>query len=356
MKSQKTFLIPLICSFLCLVSCKADSTGAISKDHEATVNSVDSQPELDGGETSSNTPTLKIKRQSSIKNYLFGHSLINHVSPEAPAGNNETSVPHWLQKLAKAAGNKYYTAGQYGFLRNHAELPPKSQWGFSEVPTAWDPDLNGESFSDVGFTSVILTAANFIQYQSPNTPFDGDNPTRSTPLTSTLEIIDWISLHSPSSDIYIYENWPDMAQYISSFPPSKREFSRYHAKTLGEFHEWWIQYQDQIREARPQKQVKMLPVGPVIASVLQLDPLNTIPATELYEDDAPHGKPTIYFLAALVTYMGIYGEQSPDNLKIPSSIHPLVKEHYQNISQHIWNQLSLYTFKDGQSRVWFEEK
>ena len=95
-------------------------------------------------------------------------------------------------------------------------LPPVAQWGFDQVPGAWDSDF--ETFAEADFNSVLITAANFVQYKKAHEPYDGD-ASYTSPLASTLEITDWLTDQEPGIDIYIYENWPDMAPYISSFPP-----------------------------------------------------------------------------------------------------------------------------------------
>lgn len=59
--------------------------------------------------------------------YIFGHSLIDHRPPITPTPADETTVPHWLEDIATAAGKTYTATGQYGFLTNHLNLPPSSQ-------------------------------------------------------------------------------------------------------------------------------------------------------------------------------------------------------------------------------------
>lgn len=288
---------------------------------------------------------------TNMKSFTFGHSLIAHTPPAIPTPSDETTVPHWLAKLAEAGGFQYRADGQFGFLRQHAELPPTPQWSFQEVSGSWS-DSSPLSFADVDYTTVILTAANFIQYQPDTSPYDGDNPTDTTPLAETLKIIDWVAQQEPSASIYIYENWPDMGGRIRDFPPSSAELSAYHAHTMTSFHTWWLDYHDNILAARPNIPVKMIPVGPVIANLLTNTALSNIPVAELYEDDAPHGRPTLYFLAALVTYTATYGVPAPSNFEVPDTVHSLVKQHYDDVVMSIWNELSNFNTSDGSSRVW----
>lgn len=292
---------------------------------------------------------VEVLPDSSLRTYIFGHSLLNHAIPTITTTPNETAVPHWLFLLSEAAGNSFSVSGQYGFLPQHDDLPPTAQWGFDIVPSAWDSDI--QQFSEADFNSTLITAANFIQYQPATVNYDGDaNDT--SPLQSTLRIIDWLIDQEPDISIYIYENWPDMAPYIAEFPPQNSEVDVYHQITLGDFHDWWIDYHDELLMARPDQNIRMIPVGPIIAKLLVETALCDIPLTELYEDDAPHGRPTIYFLASLITYMAMNQEQAPSNIELPSSIHSLVHENYDDTIDFIWAELESFTDGSGNSRVW----
>jgi hypothetical protein len=276
--------------------------------------------------------------------YIFGHSLIVHATP-----SDETTVPHWMHALAQEAGHDIAVSGQYGFLPQHAELPPFSQWGFSEVPSAWESDT--QPFSEANFNTVMLTAGNFVQYQPSNVNYYG-NPTTS-PLSATLDIVDWVDAQAPNAVTYIYENWPDMAGFIEdeSFPPSPEEFENYNDFTLGDFHEWWIDYQDFVQAERSSEQVRIIPVGPILSKLFTNTPLQQIPILDLYEDNAPHGEPTLYFLAGLVTYMAIYGEKAPVTFTIPNTVNALVQDNFQSTIDYIWNELLAFNYNNGSSRV-----
>lgn len=291
--------------------------------------------------------------QTDITNYIFGHSLLVHEPPALPTPPNETTVPHWVYLLAQEAGHNYAVAGQYGFLPQHANLPPFSQWGFALVPPAWESDY--EPFSDADFTTILITASNFSQWQPSYIPYYGGGGVQS-PLTATLDIIDWVQLQEDSLTIYIYENWPDMAGFIAGegFPPTAAEFSNYHDYTQNGFHDWWVEYHDSLVVARPADNIKMIPVGPIISSLLTETALSGIPILDLYEDNAPHGRPTIYFLASLVTYMAMYGELAPANFTNFGTVHSLVQSNYATAVNYIWAELQAFNHLNGDSRVFCE--
>jgi hypothetical protein len=289
-------------------------------------------------------------RTTELRTYIFGHSLINHEFNVNPVPSNETSVPHWMYHMAQAAGYSYGVSGQYGFLPQHDDLPPVPQWGFDRIPTIWS-DETGDTFADVNFNSLLITVGNFIQYKSPEENYDGD-ASDTSPVLSTLAITDWTLGQQEGLDIYIYENWPDMAGFIESFPPTSNEFSNYHGYTTGDFHQWWLDYHDALIEARPNQSIHMIPVGPILSELLTTTDLNQVPVDILYEDDAPHGRPTIYFLAAMITYTAMYGEMPPAELQIPDIIDARVAENYSQIQEIIWNELEAFVDQDGNSRVW----
>lgn len=284
----------------------------------------------------------------TLRTYIFGHSLINHEAQVNPTPSNETSVPHWFHLLAAEAGYGYATSGQYGFLPGHASnLPPFAQWGFDIVPPAWDSD--SEPFSDADFDNIMITPANFIQYQPPGYPYYNDTL---SPLDYTSTIFDWTAQQEDSLVFYIYENWPDMAGFLGNgFPPSANEWSQYNTYLNAGFHDWFLEYHDSLILAHPNSCVRMIPTGPVISKLLAQSPFDQIAIDTLYEDDAPHGRPTIYFLAALVTYMAMYEEPAPMTFQVPSIIDNIIANNYATVVNFIWNELLNFNDSQGDSRV-----
>lgn len=295
--------------------------------------------------------TISFAQTNSMSQYIFGHSLINHAIPTTSIPSNETSVPHWMAVLADEAGKTYKASGQYGFLQQHRNLPPSAQWGFDTVTPAWDDAF---PFSSANFDNVLVTAGNFHQWQAPNLNYWSDTV---SPLSCTREILDWVKTEEPSCRFYIYENWPDMANYIASgtFPPTQSEWVNYNNYLNGGFHNWWIEYQDSMLVQRPNDSVRMIPVGPIISKLVMSAPLNLISVTDLYEDDAPHGKPTIYFLAGLVTYMATYQEKAPATYAVPNTVDSIVFANYNSIVDTIWSELLKFNVgTTNVSRVFFD--
>lgn len=292
-----------------------------------------------------------ISAQSNSKRmFVFGHSLIDHRPPLIATPSDETTVPHWMYLLAQASENDFAAGGQYGFLPQHANLPPIAQWGYDSVPGVWESDY--EPFSAADINTILLTAGNFMQWQAPSMEYPSDPGI--TPVSATETVFDWVALQEDSVRYYIYENWPDMAPYLSAgFPPSANEFSTYNAFTINEFHDWWLEYHDALLASRPNLKVRMIPVGPIISRLMITVLSNQIPLTELYEDDAPHGRASLYFLASLATYMAVYEAKAPADFPIPSIIHPNIATNYADIVDFIWTELQAFNLPNGDSRVFF---
>ncbi len=272
----------------------------------------------------------------TVESYMFGHSLVVH-----PTDTDETSLPYWLDAFAKAAGHRFTVTGQFGSMVQHANLPPRPAWGWAGIATSWDEET-GQSFADTDIDLVMLTATNYIQGEAPTEPYGWDNPRGLSPVSATLEVIDWVLAEKPDAAIAIYEHWPDMAPFVQEgffggggFPPDAEAFAEYNAYTRGAFHDWWVDYHARLVEARPEATITLIPVGPLLAGLFTETALSEVPTEALYEDDAPHGRPTLYFLASLVIYEAFYGEPAPADFALPESIHPIVRENYGAVRDYL---------------------
>jgi hypothetical protein len=262
------------------------------------------------------------------KVYVFGNSLVHHLS-----SSDETTVPHWLNRIARADGNRLSLDGSWGFMRNFVnDLPPNPNWSFREVRSA----LNGRSFRSAGLDAVVITPANFVQYQAPDRPYEGDNPDGASPLDLAARLIDWTLGQSPGSRILVYEGWADMDSQIRRFPPNARALRGYHEGNLGAYHDWFVSYVRGLQAQFPGRDIAMIPVSSVLARLYTQTDLAPLEALELYEDGAPHGTANTYFLAALVTYAVLYDKAPPAAMDLPDSIHPTIRANYAQIADFIW--------------------
>lgn len=173
-----------------------------------------------------------------------------------------------------------------------------------------------------------------------------------TVLDASTSVFDHANSLKAGMDFYIYENWPEM-DLTEAYPPTvptTTEILAYHNETTGSFHDWWLDYQDLLLANRSEYNVRLIPVGSIISKILR-DEIPQIPFNEIYEDSAPHGKSSLYFLAGLICCMGIYAEKAPASYSVPGIVHPLIQNNYQSLVDFIWSELISFNLPNGQSRV-----
>lgn len=261
--------------------------------------------------------------------YVFGNSLVHHLTD-----TDETAVPHWLSQMAVAAGTELKLDGQWGFLRDFAKSEtPSAGWRFNDVTRGWTRDYR--NFADVDWDTIMITPANFIQYQDADKAFHGDNPDNASPLSATLEVIDTMQSAVGPVRIAIYEGWADMGSQVKNFPPSARQMRKYQRFNSGDYHEWFEDYVDALRDARPDAEIDLIPVASTLAELIEGGVLDGLDAEVFYTDDAPHGTPTTYFLAAAITYVSLYEAELPLVLDIPESIHADVRTYWEAVRDEI---------------------
>lgn len=284
---------------------------------------------------------------TNIRQYIFGHSLINHSG--VGEANDLTNILIWIQELADTASNTHAFSMQFGQGATHvANLPPVSQLGVLNVNSAW----NSGTFDQANFNTVMFTPANFRQDFAANAP-NANWSDITTETTATL--FDWTAANTSNNlKFIIYENWADMgsfttANFTSTFPTSG-ELTTYWNHVQTTWHSWWTDYQDVMLATRSDLDIKMIPVGAILGKLL-LGTLSSVTPQALYEDSAPHGRPSLYFLAGLITYMGTYGVIAPNNYVVPITVDPIIAANYSAIITEIWNELLAFNYPSTASRV-----
>lgn len=294
---------------------------------------------------------------NDIQLYGFVHSLVDHALNKTPVPNNETATPYWVNEITKSTNKSFSFTGQFGQIPTHVDhLPPQANMGYPNIASPWDPD-KGETFGTSKINTILLTAANFIQWVPPTEQDPGD-PSGRTIVNNTATLFDWTNNELPNLRYYIYGNWPEMDN-ANDFPgtiPTPNEIAEFHNIAMGNsgtFNNWWLQYQDAFLETRPALNAKLIPVGRIISQIhTQIIP-NQIPFDELYEDSDPHGRANTYFLAGLITYMALYEQQVPANYMPSTIIHPIIRNNLTTINNFIWKELNNFNFPNGESRVFY---
>lgn len=278
------------------------------------------------------TTPLRAAPDQTLKSFFFGNSLVHHLS-DSP----ETSMPYWLGQIARSNGGELKASGKWGFLRDFsAQLPPQPNWTIAGVAPSWS-ERQG-SFATAGVQAVVVNPANFIQYAPAEQLYEGDNPSRESPLTATLKVFDWSQTGAQDMRFFVYEGWAELAAHSRRFPPRTKDYQRYLEANTGAYHRWYTAYVEDLNAARPNLKVQLIPVASTLPRLLALPGLADLEPTDLFTDDAPHGTPTLYLLAAMISYGPLFQADLPTQMVLPKSIHPLLREHYGEVAQTLNQQ------------------
>ncbi len=264
----------------------------------------------------------------TIRNYIFGNSLIHHLTP-----SDETTVPYWLHHLAVAAGHKYAVDGQWGFPEDFIKtLPPIAQWKFKGVPVVWDRHRG--PFGKADYNVFIMNPANFIQYRAPDESPGFLGLTGSSQVDVALTLFDWLKKNSSRTHArhFVYEGWAAMGSFSKHFPPDADGMRGYHTLNQGSYHAWYVEFVRLLNEKRPGLDVRLMPVASLLSKLLSEAPLDALTPDDLYSDLSPHGTATTYFLAALIVYTMLYEEAPPAHFTATPAVNSLVRERYQEIA------------------------
>jgi hypothetical protein len=260
----------------------------------------------------------------------------------------QTEIAYWINELALEAGHTYETGGMFGSSFVYAAYNVVPQWGVQGVTPSWDDSI--EPFEQASISNSLITARNYVQGLAPDMQYYGETLSVQQAL---LRLVDSLENDHAGLDLFIYLHWPEMnvAQEVP-FDVTPAELQAfYNETTSGNWYNWWLTLHDNMIVARPGSNIRMIPVGPAIVDVLQQSTFAALEGEDLFEDPAPHGLPTFYFLAGLATYMAIYNEPAPANYIVPATVHPTIAANYQSIAQDIWTYYQNFETATGFNRV-----
>lgn len=278
----------------------------------------------------------------SVRQFTFNHSLWEH-----DIFNNATTG-YWIGEMAAASNTSYAWNGQFGQL-DSTPLPAIPQLGSSNSDNVWIPE--SLTFDQLSLNNVVIMPPNWIQiFQGLDGSFSGPAPVAIQELTNAQRVIDYVVTHQPSLPVYIYEHWPEASRF--SYPPSNSDFSQYNQATSNEYHQWFVNYQNQLRASRPTVDIRMIPVGPIIAEIMENNAFQTagLNYESLYVDNDPHGTPNLYFLAGLITYQALFGQAVDINYIPPAQIAPEIINDFAALNTFVWNRLNHYNANG--TRIW----
>lgn len=281
-----------------------------------------------------NSAPLAGGKRRDVWSYL--NSLRRH---DSGAGNASTSVGNWIARMAPGApnGGNIYTGGrQFGFADGW-DFPPSSQQGEEEVTSL----MNGTGWTNANQIELV----EFVPDNFEGPRFDPSVVTGMgfayTP--RLLQFIDAWEANAPNPNrVYaVYAGWPDMSSYGEPASLTTTARTNYRTYALGAYQAWMELLVTQLRAARPSLNIRLHNINKATITCWRDTVVNNIPTGTLFEDDAPHGFSSWYFLAGVAEYIEIYNEKPPRNFVFNPAwgVSSTITSNYQAIVDNIYQTL-----------------
>lgn len=261
--------------------------------------------------------------------YVAGHSLFTYDGGDAAPNTDYTRAGTWIGLFAAESSTQASGAAEFGQITtintNWADngVPVGAQLAYSS--NSYDPWPSG-SFADQDFDQLIFMASNFEQ----------ETETPQSYLPRVLTLIDNVRGEEPLVEAMMYVHWPE-SNLAGSFGDvlnlTSAEWATYNTYSRGDYLDWHVAWFNEILAARPNLKLRVMPVYPVIADMLEnLPVLSSVVWTDLMGDSSPHGTETMYLLCGLVSYICMYS-QAPDldNFSVPAGATQVIGEVANNL-------------------------
>jgi hypothetical protein len=274
--------------------------------------------------------------------YAFLNSLHNH---DAGAGDANTSTGNWVRRMAVAApngGNTYTLGWQFGFAApgGWTDLPRSSQ---QEVaPNVYISDPDSPSWTGAtNIETVELVPDNFF---GPLVAPDEPNSEGWVYTTRFLHHIDLWEANAPNaSRVYaVHGGWPLLSGNFGSVASQTTEQrAAYIAHALGTYQAWLDSLTSLLQAARPSLNIVQFGINRASMLAWRDTVVSTIPIADLFEDNAPHGRSTMYFINAVANYIELFNEKPPAGFTFDGAwgVHSALTSNYQAIVDYIWGVL-----------------
>jgi len=277
----------------------------------------------------------------SVDMYYYKNSLYNHAQPGTDADAN-TNVGNWIARMAQQAPipNSATLGSTFGFITNWT-VPPTDGGFFTEITT---PYING---SWAGAENIDLVG--FVPDNFDGQAFD---PADTTNLGASYEerisffINEW-ETNAPNSNrrYVIYTGWPTLGGYGGTADdPSTvttSQYSNWRNYGLTVYQNWMQLLVYRLQMNYPSLEIRIHDISRALLMMHENEIVGDIAPSVLFEDLAPHGRSSWYFLAAIAEYIELYDEKPPVNFVFQSSwnVAPEITENYQLIVNYFWNIL-----------------
>lgn len=302
--------------------------------------------------------------QTTTSTYYYAHSLIWHQKET----NNQANIPFWLAELEKAASDKCLTSGKHVAIHwdpQSAKIPPGHSWAFtySNHGSAMTP---GGNYVSKTHDNVVLTYMNWeIIYDYGSSIGQRIPATIPKAKDSIAVVFNWLNTNDPGVNLYLYECWPKIEwRYImdgndwnaatnTGNPPNSSQWVKYLAYALGNSNAFWKDLQDSLITRAGITNTKLIPSSMICAKLWQTGGLlSDLPVTSIFEDLGPHGKPSAYFLAAMIVYAAQHKKAPIKPFNTHPQIDQRILDRFSEISTFIMSELNAFNFLNGNSRVW----
>lgn len=251
-----------------------------------------------GGSNPVPTPVVR-------KIFVWGHSLFNHA---IGTFNAFTNTGFSMVDMSRQSFNYIGIKQVFNQLRDQV-LPPPQGSQIQTVPNQFDPwpASPAAAWPTVGWDDALIMSSNFEQVTKTPAQF----------ATESDPVLAYALANSPSTQLILYEVWSQPAQYgytVGAGPtmaePDWTNFKNTH-RDGGTFHNWQIAYQDAM--IANGYMITMIPVAAIIFDGLQTEAyLSSFAYEDLFVDGDPHGNATMYFMAASICYIALFGSPNGD--------------------------------------------
>ncbi len=278
----------------------------------------------------------------TVDMYYYKNSLYNHLETGNSDANSSTNVGNWIARFTAISDNpKTATLGSvFGFFPQWS-TPPKAHNFHSEISTPYIEKWTA-GWSD----AVEIDLLGFVPDNFDGQAFDPSDTTNmgEAYVTKLVELIDAWETNAPNANrrYVVYAGWPALNKYGgSNDDPStltSAEIAAWHNYGLGDYQTWMELLVSQLQTERPSLDIRLHNISKAVLMCLKNTVVKDIPNIDLFEDLAPHGRSTWYFLAAIAEYIEVFGEKPPANFEFKSEwvVDSVVTSNYQTIVDYIW--------------------
>ncbi|MFT5724136.1 MAG: hypothetical protein ACI9JN_001253 [Bacteroidia bacterium] len=288
----------------------------------------------------------------TVDMYYYKNSLHNHLETGNSEANSSTNVGNWIARFTATPSNpKMATLGSvFGFFPQWS-VPPRANNFHAEITT---PHL--EKWTAAWADAEEIDLLGFVPDNFDGQSFDPSDTTNmgEAYVTKLLFLIDAWESNAANTDrrYVVYAGWPALNRYggtnddPGTLTPSG--IANWHSYGLGDYQDWMELLVSQLQDARPALDIRLNNISKAVLMCHQNTVVKDMEATALFEDLAPHGRATWYFLAAVAEYIEVFGEKPPANFEFKSEwfVDSTVTSNYQPIVDYIWSVL-----KGGSSSV-----